>query len=85
MVNGGLSIGRKLFEEIDKPTGSKKKGVIERESTWTGDIKGCDSFPSGIASGSGRSFVHNNGITISHWQGVLNTETITSSHLKDVT
>ena len=91
MVNGGLSIGRKLFEEIDKPTGSKivfenkKKGVIERESTWTGDIKGCDSFPSGITSGSGRSFVHNNGITISHWQGVLNTETITSSHLKDVT
>jgi hypothetical protein len=80
LVNGGLSIGRKLFEEIDKPTESKivfenkKEGVIERESTWTGDIKGCDSFPSGRASGSGRSFIHNNGITISHWQGVLNTE-----------
>ena len=37
MVNGGLSIGRKLFEEIDKPTESKivfenkKEGVIERK------------------------------------------------------
>jgi hypothetical protein len=80
VLYGGLSIGRKLFEEIDKPTESKivsdnkKEGVIERESTWTGDIKGYDSFPSGIASGSGRSFIHNNGITISHWQGVFNTE-----------
>ena len=58
LVNGvGLSVGRKLFEEIDKPTGSnivfedKDKGIAERESTWTGDIKGYNSFPSGIARG----------------------------------
>jgi hypothetical protein len=80
VVNGGLSIGRKLFEEIDIPTGSKivfenkKEGMVERESTWNGDIKGYDSFPSGRAVGSGRSFIHNNGITISHWEGALNTE-----------
>jgi hypothetical protein len=80
VVSGGLPIGRKLFEEMDKPTESKivyenkKEGVVERESTWTGCVKGYNSFPSGIASGSGRSFIHNNGITVSHWQGVLNTE-----------
>jgi hypothetical protein len=80
VVNQGISIGRILFEEIDKPTESKivfenkKEGVIERESSWTGEIKGYDSFPSGKASGSGRSFIHNNGISISHWEGVLNTE-----------
>lgn len=80
MVNQGISIGRILFEEIDKPTESKivfenkKEGVVERESSWTGEIKGYDSFPSGKASGSGRSFIHNNGISISHWEGVLNTE-----------
>jgi hypothetical protein len=57
VVNQGISIGRKLFEEIDKPTESKivfknkKEGVIERESSWTGEIKGYDSFPSGKASG----------------------------------
>jgi hypothetical protein len=77
VVNQGISIGRILFEEIDKPTESKivfenkKEGVIERESSWTGEIKGYDSFPSGKASGSGRSFIHNN---VSHWEGVLNTE-----------
>ena len=81
MVNVVLPLGRKLFEEIDKPTGSKvvfedkDKGIIERESTWNGDIKGYNSFPSGIASGSGRSYIHNNGsITISHWEGILDTE-----------
>jgi hypothetical protein len=80
VVNQGISIGRILFEEIDKPTESKivfenkKEGVVERESSWTGEIKGYDSFPSGKASGSGRSFIHNNGISISHWEGVLNTE-----------
>ena len=82
MVNvGGVPVGRKLFEEVDKPTGSnvvfedKDRGVIERESTWNGDIKGSNSFPSGKANGSGRSYIHNNGsITISHWEGVLDTE-----------
>jgi hypothetical protein len=80
VVNEILPLGKKLFEEVDKPTGSKvvfedkDRGVIERESTWTADIKGYNSFPSGIANGSGRSYVHNNGsITISHWEGVFDT------------
>jgi hypothetical protein len=61
LVNGkGLPVGKKLFEELDKPKGSKvvfddkAKGVVETESTWTGYVKGYDSFPSGIVSGSGR-------------------------------
>lgn len=79
-----LPIGRKLFEEIDKPVDSKivlenkEEGITERESTWTADIKGYDnnSFPSWKAIGSGRSFIHdnNNGIIISHWQGQFKTE-----------
>lgn len=76
-----VPIGRKLFEEIDKPTGSKivlenkEEGITERESTWTGEIKGYNSFPPGRAVGSGRSFIHNNnGIIISHWQGEFKTE-----------
>ena len=78
VVNEILPLGKKLFEEVDKPTGSKvvfedkDSGVIERESTWTADIKGYNSFPSGIANGSGRSYIHNNGsITISHWGGCI--------------
>ena len=47
----------------------------QRESTWNGDIKGYNSFPSGLATGSGRSYIHNNGsITISHWEGIFDTE-----------
>ena len=81
MVKERLPLGRKLFEEVDTPTSTKivfedmEKGVVERESTWIGDIKGYNSFPSGRASGSGRSYIHtNSGITISHWEGVFNTE-----------
>ena len=49
--------------------------MIERESTWTGDIKGYNSFPSGRASGSGNSYIHSkSGVTISHWEGVFDTE-----------
>jgi hypothetical protein len=72
-----ISIGRILFEEIDTPTGSKVvnedkvNGVIQRQSSWIGDIRGIDTFPSGKVSGSGQSFIHENGITISHWQGVF--------------
>ena len=80
VVNEILPLGRKLCEEVDKPTGSKvvfedkDRGIIERESTWTADIKGYNSFPSGMANGSGRSYVHNNGsITISHWEGIFDT------------
>ena len=45
-----ISIGRKLFEEVDKPTESKiiSEDVItktvERESRWTAEIKGINSF-----------------------------------------
>jgi hypothetical protein len=79
VASGGIPKGRKLFEEIDKPVESKiifenKEGMIERESTWTGDIKGYTPFPSGRADGSGRSFIHDNGITISHWEGIFNGE-----------
>jgi hypothetical protein len=81
VLNAGLPLGRKLFEEVDKPTGTKivfedkEKDLVERESTWTGDIKGYNSFPSGRASGSGRSYIHSNScITISHWEGVFDTE-----------
>jgi hypothetical protein len=81
MLDEEVPIGRKLFEETDKPTESKvvlenkEEGITERESSWTGDIKGYNSFPSGRAVGSGRSFIHNNnGIVISHWQGEFKTE-----------
>ena len=56
-----ISIGRKLFEEVDIPTESKiiSEDVItktvERESRWTAEIKGINPFPSGKASGSGIS------------------------------
>jgi len=81
MLDGEVPIGRKLFEEINKPIESKivlenkKEGITERESSWTGDIKGYNSFPSGKAVGSGHSYIHHdNGITISHWQGEFRTE-----------
>jgi hypothetical protein len=65
------------LEEIDSPTRSKVvdedkiNKIIKRESSWVGDIKGIDSFPSGKVSGSGPSFIHENGVTISYWQGSL--------------
>ena len=81
MLDEEVPIGRKLFEEIDRPTEikivleNKEEGITEKESTWTGDIKGYNSFPSGKAVGSGHSYIHHdNGITISHWQGEFRTE-----------
>ena len=53
MLDGQVPIGRKLFEEIDKPVDSKivlenkEEHITERESSWTGDIKGYNPFPSG--------------------------------------
>jgi hypothetical protein len=79
-MSGEIHVGRKLFDETDRPMTSKiifenkEEGIVERESTSTGEIKGYDPFPSGRATGSGRSYIHNNGITISHWQGELTTE-----------
>jgi hypothetical protein len=63
-----ISIGRKLFEEIDIPVESKLISqdavtkIVERESSWTGEINGIDLFPNGKASGSGISLIHSNGI-----------------------
>jgi len=53
---------------------NKEEGITERESSWTGEIKGYNSFPSGRVVGSGLSFIHDNGITISHWQGEFKTD-----------
>ena len=74
-----ISIGRKLFEEVDIPTESKIISediitkIVERESSWTAEIKGINPFPSGKASGSGISLIHSNGISISNWQGTFTT------------
>jgi len=74
-----ISIGRKLFEEVDMPLESKIVSedpinkLAERESTWTPEINGIDPFPSGKASGSGSSLIHSNGISISSWQGKFTT------------
>ena len=80
-----ISIGRKLFEEVDMPLESKIVSkdqinkIVERESTWTAEIDGIDLFPSGKASGSGSSLIHSNGISISSWQGIFTT------HSREVT
>ena len=74
-----ISIGRKLFEEVDIPTKSKILSedaitkTVERESSWTAEIKGINPFPNGKASGSGISLIHSNGISISNWQGIFTT------------
>jgi hypothetical protein len=52
----------------------KVNKLIQRQSSWIGDIRGIDPFPSGKVSGSGLSFIHENGVTISHWQGVFTPE-----------
>ena len=70
----------KLFEEVDKPEDSKitsedkEKGTVERESSWTGQITGTNSFPSGTAKGQGDSKIFKNGISISNWHGIFTTE-----------
>jgi hypothetical protein len=70
-----FSIGKKLYEEKDYPLESKiisedkDSGLIQRESRWRGEIKGFNLFPDGSLRGSGISFIHNNGVSISHWQG----------------
>jgi len=69
--------GRKLFEEIDRPTGmkiiSKNSESIEIEASWVGDLQGFDGFPDGKKVGSGKSVQGKNGVTISHWQGIFTT------------
>lgn len=74
-----ISIEAKLFEEVDKPEGSKiispnnDDERIERESTWSGQITGFGSFPSGTAQGHGTSTIFKNHISISNWRGILKT------------
>ena len=72
-----MGIGRKLFEEIDKPIGykiiDKNSYGIESESSWNGIIKGYNGFPDGKTIGSGNSFQGPNGVIISNWEGVFTT------------
>ena len=72
-----IHIGKKLYEEKDYPIESKiisedkDNGLIQRESSWIGDIKGFNLFPDGKLQGSGISYIHSNGVSISHWQGTF--------------
>ena len=72
-----MVIGRKLFQEIDKPIGykiiDKNSYGIESEASWTGIIKGYNGFPDGKTIGSGNSFQGPNGVIISNWEGVFTT------------
>ncbi len=46
---------------------NKEKGMVERESSWTEQIK--DRFVSGRKSRrNGNSIIYSNGISISNWQ-----------------
>ena len=72
-----MGIGRKLFDEIDKPIGYKKiyenSYGLETEASWDGIIKGFNGFPDGKNVGSGNSFEGKNGVIISNWEGVFTT------------
>ena len=76
-----ISIGRKLFEEVDIPTESKIifedaiTKTLQRESSWTTEINGINPFPNGKASGSGTSLIYSNGISISNWKGIFTAST----------
>ena len=72
-----ITVGKKLYDEKDYPLESKiisedkDTGLIQRESRWSGEIKGFNSFPDGNLQGSGNSYIHGNGVSISHWQGTF--------------
>jgi hypothetical protein len=74
-----MVIGKKLFEETDKPIGYKiineNSFGIESEASWTGIIKGYNDFPDGKNIGSGNSFQGPNGVIISNWEGMFTTNT----------
>lgn len=69
--------GRKLFEEIDRPTRmkiiSENSKSVEIEAEWAGELKGFNGFPDGKKVGSGTSVQSKNGVTISHWEGIFTT------------
>lgn len=72
-----MAIGKKLFEEIDKPIGFKivheNSFGVESEASWNGMIQGYNGFPDGKNVGSGNSFQGKNGVIISNWDGVFTT------------
>lgn len=73
-----MAIGKKLFEEIDKPIGLKivyeNSFGVESEASWDGTIQGYNGFPDGKNVGSGNSFQGKNGVIISNWDGVFTTK-----------
>lgn len=73
-----MAVGRKLFEEVDKPIGYKMvyENIfgVESEASWDGTIKGYNGFPDGKNIGSGNSFKGKNGVIISNWDGVFTTK-----------
>ena len=72
-----MGIGRKLFDEIDKPIGYKmvyeNSYGLESEASWNGIIKGYNGFPDGKNVASGNSFEGKNRVIISNWEGVFTT------------
>jgi hypothetical protein len=70
-----MVIGRKLFDEIDKPIGYKmvyeNSYGQESEASWNGIVKGYNGFPDGKNVASGNSFEGKNRVIISNWEGVL--------------
>jgi hypothetical protein len=72
-----MVIGRKLFDEIDKPIGYKMVYAnsygLESEASWNGIVKGYNGFPDGKNVASGSSFEGKNRVIISNWEGVFTT------------
>jgi hypothetical protein len=72
-----MVIGRKLFDEIDKPIGYKmiyeNSYGLESEASWNGIVKGYNGFPDRKNVASGNSFEGKNRVIISNWEGVFTT------------
>ena len=72
-----MVIGRKLFDEIDKPIGYKtvyeNSYGLESEASWNGIVKGYNGFPDGKNVASGNSVEGKNRVIISNWEGVFTT------------
>ena len=72
-----MVLGRKLFDEIDKPIGYKmvyeNSYGLESEASWNGIVKGYNGFPDGKNVASGSSFEGKNRVMISNWEGVFTT------------
>ena len=72
-----MVIGRKLFDEIDRPIGYKmvyeNSYGLESEASWNGIVKGYNGFPDGKNVASGNSFEGKNRVIISNREGVFTT------------